>query len=487
MSDSPFHSLAQFALVRERRSVVPYPFVRSFRLLPLEQREEAWLVAVATGSNRLGLEPLKLLLGPQLQEVLCSEEALEGAIEICFQGSRFVTQESGSTVSQEGLEGYDLLGRAGEELSPVALLDDVLLEAIQRGASDIHFEPQEDGLSVRIRVDGVLSNRRLLPAQFKAQILTRVKVLSHLDIAEQRLPQDGRLRLRVGARQIDFRVSTLPVLGGERIVLRILDRGNLELGLTHLQMPDELLERLLRYLSRTEGMLLVTGPTGSGKTTTLYSALKQIDSSEINLMTVEDPIEYRLPGVAQIGVNPKIDLTFAAALRHVLRQDPDVVMVGEIRDAETAQIAVQAALTGHLVLSTLHTNDAPSALTRLVDMGIEPFLLSSSVIGVLAQRLVRCLCPHCRQPDPLHDGFFIGLGCDRCLGSGYRGRRAAYELMAVSGRIQRQVVESADAARLRDIALEEGMRTLRDDGLRIAALGETSLSEVLRVTRGSED
>jgi general secretion pathway protein E len=383
------------------------------------------------------------------------------------------------------------------------MLNVMLAEAIQQGASDIHFEPMENGLGVRYRIDGVLQARHAPPKEFQSQLITRIKVMARLDIAEHRLPQDGRIKLAMGGRQIDFRVSTVPVVFGERIVLRILDKGNVLLGLNKIGMRPSLLPSFSKLITLSEGIVLVTGPTGSGKTTTLYSALSEINNSEMNIMTIEDPVEFKLQGMAQIGVNPKINLTFATGLRHILRQDPDVIMIGEIRDKETAEIAIQASLTGHLVLSTLHTNDAPSALTRLVDMGIEPYLLTSSVVGVVAQRLVRLICPLCRVSytpsdqelkelgiarSALNGGQLCkGEGCAHCFGSGFKGRHGIYELMPVTSAIKQQLLQSPDARELQRAAFAGGMIALRQEGALLAIEGLTASSEVLRVTRSCEE
>jgi general secretion pathway protein E len=373
-----------------------------------------------------------------------------------------------------------------------------MTEAIQQGASDIHFEPSEQGLVIRYRIDGVLQLRHVPPKELQTQLLTRIKVLAKLDIAEQRLPQDGRIKLKIGGREIDFRVSTIPIVYGERVVLRILDKSNIVLGLDRLGMAPEVLEKFNRLIRLSEGIILVTGPTGSGKTTTLYSAINDVNSPEVNIMTIEDPVEYKLQNMAQVGVNPKIHLDFATGLRHILRQDPDVIMIGEIRDKETAEIAIQASLTGHLVLSTLHTNDAPSALTRLVEMGTEAYLLSSTVIGVLAQRLVRTICPHCSESYlPTHleckelgidsiQPFYRGRGCDQCFDLGYKGRHGIYELMAMNHAVKQQILKSADAVELREVALHQGMIPLRINGAQLVLRGITTSSEVLRVTRGYE-
>ncbi|MCB1108644.1 MAG: Flp pilus assembly complex ATPase component TadA, partial [Chlamydiia bacterium] len=378
---------------------VSYAFAKHKSLLPIEEREDGSLVvAFSKPADLEAIEEVRCLTGQVIEEVFCPKSQLERAIERCYhrQGSEMLAdlEEGEETAGGADDEEYDLLEQASN--SPVIrMLNAILAEAIQQGASDIHFEPLEKGLIVRYRIDGVLQQRHTPSRDIQNQLLTRIKVLSKLDIAEHRLPQDGRVKLKLGGRDIDFRISTVPVAYGERIVLRILDKGNVTLGLDKIGMPD--VKAFKRCISQSQGIVLVTGPTGSGKTTTLYSALSELQTSEINIMTIEDPVEYKLPGMAQIGVNTKIGLTFAKGLRHILRQDPDVVMIGEIRDKETAEIAIQASLTGHLVLTTLHTNDAPSAITRLVDMGIEPYLLSSSVIGALAQRLVRQICADCKE------------------------------------------------------------------------------------------
>jgi general secretion pathway protein E len=398
---------------------------------------------------------------------------------------------------------HDLLDDSLQQAPIIKLLNLILTEAIQQGASDIHFEPYEDRLRVRYRIDGVLQNRHTPAQEFQAQLITRVKVMAKLDIAEHRLPQDGRIKLKMGRREIDFRVSTVPVAGGERIVMRILDKGNVVLGLDSIGMLPTVLEEFKKLINHPEGIVLVTGPTGSGKTTTLYSAICELYNEETNIMTIEDPVEYNLKGIAQIGVRPKIKLTFAAGLRHILRQDPDIIMIGEIRDAETAEIAIQASLTGHLVLSTLHTNDAPSAITRLVDMGVEPYLLSSTIIGVLAQRLVRRICPDCKVPyHPTerelqslgldkaaleHAHLFHGEGCPACFESGYKGRHGIYELMTVNNAIKKQIVKSPDAVEMRRLALDTGMVSLLSHGSELARQAITSAAEVLRVTRGIEE
>ncbi|HEV8355771.1 MAG TPA: ATPase, T2SS/T4P/T4SS family, partial [Gemmatimonadales bacterium] len=383
----------------------------------------------------------------------------------------------------------------------VKLINGILTDAVQRGASDIHVECFEHELRVRYRIDGALQEVMKPPLRFKAALISRIKILSQLNIAERRIPQDGRLKLKMGPRVIDFRVSTLPCLFGEKIVLRILDKGNLTLDLTTFGFEVKAQDELLRAITNPYGMVLVTGPTGSGKTTTLYSALQRINTIDSNIMTAEDPVEYNLHGINQVQVKNEIGLNFAAALRAFLRQDPNVIMIGEIRDLETAGIAIKAALTGHLVLSTLHTNDAPSTVTRMIDMGVEAFNVSAAVNLVVAQRLVRRICKDCKAPvtygaeeirSLLHAGtnldalgaipFHRGRGCDTCNGTGYRGRAGLFEVMAMSPELRRMVLRGASVADLRDRAVEEGTLTLRMDGIKKVERGVTTLEEVVKET-----
>ncbi|ADI39250.1 General secretion pathway protein E [Waddlia chondrophila 2032/99] len=490
--------------------MLPYSFVKKHTLLPIKEEENLIVVAVSDPLNLDPLEEIRMLLGREVKAVYSPREMIELAIGERYDAETGAASEFIASLAKGREEGkddevevYDLFDTSREQSPIIKLLNLILTEAIQQGASDIHFEPQESGLRVRYRIDGVLQTRHSPSPELQAQLLARIKVMAKMDIAEHRLPQDGRIKLRMGRREIDFRVSTVPITGGERIVLRILDKGNVVIGLYSLGMLPEVFDEFKRMIKLPEGILLVTGPTGSGKTTTLYSAINEIYSDETNIMTIEDPVEYNLKGIAQIGVKPKINLTFAAGLRTILRQDPDVVMVGEIRDLETAQIAIQASLTGHLVMSTLHTNDAPSAITRLVDMGIEPYLLSSTIVGVLAQRLVRRICPDCSTAykasddeikslglarSDLNNGqLFKGEGCKECFGSGYRGRHGIYEMMVINNPIKKQIVKSPDAVELRKIALESGMSSLLSHGSHLAAAGVTTIAEVLRVTRGFEE
>jgi general secretion pathway protein E len=387
-----------------------------------------------------------------------------------------------SRLLQDIPEIEDLL-EAEDDAPVIRMINALLTQAARDGASDIHIEPFESFSLVRFRVDGTLRDVVRPKRALHAALVSRIKIMAQLDIAEKRLPQDGRITLRVGGRPMDVRVSTLPTGHGERAVLRLLDKEAGRLDLSRLGMSDITLASFDRLSHQPHGIVLVTGPTGSGKTTTLYAAMGRLDATTTNVMTVEDPIEYDLEGVGQTQVNPRIEMTFAKALRSILRQDPDVIMIGEIRDLETAQIAVQASLTGHLVLATLHTNDAVSAITRLIDMGVEPFLLSSSLLGVCAQRLVRRLCMNCRESDPLIAGNWRAVGCPACARTGFQGRTGIYELLIVDDLIRSQIHERAAEAKIRQVALAAGMLTMRDDGQRWVNQGITSLDEVIRVTR----
>ncbi|MBV8037309.1 type II secretion system ATPase GspE [Roseateles sp.] len=374
----------------------------------------------------------------------------------------------------------DLL-EAANDAPIIRMLNALLTQAAKDGASDIHIEPYERASSVRFRVDGTLREVVQPNRALHAALISRLKIMAELDIAEKRLPQDGRISLRIGGRAIDVRVSTLPSAHGERAVLRLLDKSESKFTLEGLGMDGSVLAAFKQLVQQPHGIVLVTGPTGSGKTTSLYASLQTVDTSTTNVLTVEDPIEYELPGIGQTQVNSKIDLSFAKALRAILRQDPDVIMIGEIRDYETAQIAIQASLTGHLVLATLHTNDAPSAVTRLTDMGVEPFLLSSSLLGVLAQRLVRRLCPACKRSD--EQGRWHPVGCEACGHTGYKGRTGVYELMVADDAVRGLIHNRAPESQLHAAAVANGLRSMREDGERLIQAGVTSLEEVLRVTR----
>lgn len=499
----PFETdLLSFPLIKHHQALLPYNLVQKHRILPLEKKEDGTVViAVGDILNLHALQVAQYLLGNQVQELIVPKEAFEKAVEYCYHQTEVdsTPSEEGEEASSEEVdESIDLLDNRGGSPA-VRLLNAHLSRALRMSASDIHFEPGEKEVVVRIRVDGVLKQLASMARDMYRRIITRVKVLAKMDIAEKRLPQDGRIKMRLGERAIDFRISTIPSAHGERLVLRILDRSGVSLSLSSLGMDREVEDCLSGMIQRPQGMILVTGPTGSGKTTTLYSCLHELNSESRNIMTIEDPIEYKLPGIAQIGVNTKIDLSFSKGLRHILRQDPDVIMIGEIRDHETAEIAIQASLTGHLVLSTLHTNDAPSAVTRLIDMGVEPYLLSSSILAVLAQRLVRRICPECKKhytlsseeketfsflQDKELEQLAQGEGCENCLGTGYRGRIGVYELMNCSSQIKQQMLVSGDSEAIKKVALEEGMKTLHQSALALAIRGQTTISEVIRVTKG---
>jgi general secretion pathway protein E len=485
-------------------ALLPYGFARSRGALVgrrLGDEMEVWL---REGAEPATLAELRRILKCPLQAQVLTPEAFERALSQAYtHGENHAATLVGDMehgmdlqqLAQDIPEVADLL-ESEDDAPIIRLINALLTQALRENASDIHIEPFETRSVVRFRLDGALRDVIEPKRALHAAIVSRIKVMAQLDIAEKRLPQDGRITLRLAGRPVDVRVSTLPTGHGERVVLRLLDKqaGRLELG--RLGMSDGALTGLDELIHRPHGIVLVTGPTGSGKTTTLYAALSRLDAKTLNIMTVEDPIEYDLDGIGQTQANARIDLSFARALRAILRQDPDVIMIGEIRDLETAQIAVQASLTGHLVLATLHTNDAASSITRLVDMGVEPFLLASSLLGVLGQRLVRRLCPVCRQPhtpsekelaalgQPALDGpLFSAVGCPSCNFTGYRGRTGIYELLTVDESMRRMVHDSASEQDLRAHAVAQGMVSMRQDGMRWVRAGDTALEEVLRVTR----
>ncbi|HXF29411.1 MAG TPA: GspE/PulE family protein [Chlamydiales bacterium] len=500
-----FENFSTFTFDKSLTKQVPYSFVKKHLFLPIMTRGSAVLVATFDPFNMDAIEELRLLLKANIETIFVPKHAILAAIHECYTQEDAPESTSNKTASQvrdefQETDGeiYDLLDDSSEMSPAIKLINFAVGDAIQQNASDIHFEPEERGLIIRYRIDGALQVRLSTSNDVTQQLLTRLKVMAKLDIAERRLPQDGRVKMRLGGKIVDFRVSTVPTVTGERIVLRILDKGNIVLGLDKICMPPDMLQRFREGIDHPEGIILVTGPTGSGKTTTLYSALTELKNDDTNIMTIEDPVEYRLQGIAQIGIHPKIGLTFAAGLRHILRQDPDIIMIGEIRDRETAEIAIQAALTGHLVLSTLHTNDAPSAIVRLVDMGIEPYLISSCVIGVLAQRLVRKICPYCRisyEPSKTErtsvgtsiTELYKGKGCPECLESGFKGRQGIYELMTITGDIRKQILISPEATALHNVATRHGMKTLRDHGMQLIQEGTTTLEEVWRATKSNDE
>ena len=483
-------------------TTVPISYAKENLAVPLEINGQTIRLAVVDPCNNQIFNDLSVLTGCRIIPCLAEADKIIAAINLGYEALSGGGDSSIADIGQEELDGdiqiEDLLDTS-DEAPIIRYVNGLLTQAYRKRASDIHIEPFETEVIVRYRVDGILYEVQRPPYRALSNIISRLKIMANLDIAEKRLPQDGRFSVRIAGKQGDIRVSTLPTAFGERVVLRLLDKSSGVLSLGDIGVDSDMLPQIEKMIQKSHGVFLVTGPTGAGKTTTLYSALSAINSREQNIITVEDPIEYQLPGVGQIQVNPKIDLTFAQGLRSILRQDPDVIMIGEIRDSETAKIAVQAALTGHLVFSTLHTNDSAGALARLVEMGVEPFLAASALVGVLAQRLVRTICPHCRQsyqPDKqllaeLFDGtevpkqatFYRGRGCSHCMQVGYLGRTGLYELLEVTDPIRRLVNSNADAATIRQQALKMGLRTLRQAGLAKVLSGETTVEEILRVTQ----
>src|SRR5579863_10286853 len=508
----PFQAhIDEISLDSKLVSKIPINYAKKNRLIPIAQDDGAMTVAVADPGNYEPLDDLRVLFGVRVNAVVAPSEVIVEAINRVYDRAAATSaedlmidlgEERLDVVANElASEPLDLL-ESDDSAPIIKLVNGILSQAVKDRASDIHIEVFETELVVRFRVDGMLYDVISPPKRFQPAITSRIKVMAGLNIAEKRLPQDGRIRLRVAGRDIDIRVSTIPTAFGERIVLRLLDRAQalVDLNLDRLGFTGENLTRVDRLIRQSHGIILATGPTGSGKTTSLYACLARINSPEKNIITIEDPIEYQLRGIGQMQVNPKIDLTFASGLRSILRQDPDVIMVGEIRDSETAEIAIHAALTGHLVFSTLHTNDSFGALTRLVDMGIEPFLVSSSILAVLAQRLVRTVCPTCREaytptatelarigvrPEAVKGPIYrpATSGCRACRGTGYRGRTAIQELMLMDDEVRELVMQKADAATIRRACTAHGMTLLRHNGAERILLGETTVEELLRVTQ----
>ena len=500
----PFIAAEAFPdLLPEAEGLLP-EFLKAHHVLPLRADEAHLHVVMAAPQDAFVLQALRLSSGLTVRPAVGVPSDIEKAL---------VRLLDEATTAEEGDEGSELEGDAGDfvehlrdlasEAPVIRLVNAIIGRVIELRASDIHLEPFDDGLHVRYRVDGVLLPGELVPTRLGAAVSSRVKLLAHLDIAERRLPQDGRIKTRVKGRELDLRVSTVPTVHGESVVMRVLDRASVRFSLEDMGFEKDTLARFNQLIARPHGILLVTGPTGSGKTTTLYAGLAKLDSTTQKIITVEDPVEYQLEGINQIQVHAQINLTFANALRSILRQDPDIIMIGEMRDGETAQIAVQSSLTGHLVLSTLHTNTAASAVIRMQDMGVERYLITSTVNGVLAQRLVRRLCHHCRtpvQPAPellqssglgrfLSPGASIyeAKGCDHCRGTGYQGRTGIHELLVVDESMRSGILRGLDAGALQQLAVQAGMHTLYDDGLRKVAAGVTSLDELLRVTQDQSD
>lgn len=486
--------------------LIPEEMARRHQLIAIDKDEKKLTIAMANPLDVFAHDELKIRLGYDIDSVLSYGEDIDKALDEVFGVTDEWDQVIGkienmqvTVLREEEKDAADISAITESEEAPViALVNLIILRAVKENASDVHIEPfGEDTLKVRYRIDGILHDVMSLPRNLQLAVVSRIKIMSDLDIAERRLPQDGRIQVNVGEKKINIRVSILPAVTGESAVLRILDPSSILLELDSLGFSPEILPSFLSLIKKPNGIILVTGPTGSGKSTTLYTTLNLLNSTEKKIMTIEDPVEYRLKGISQVQAKPKIGLTFAAGLRSFLRQDPDIMLVGEIRDRETAEVAVQAALTGHIVLSTLHTNDAPSSVIRLVDMGIEPFLISSSVIGVIAQRLVRKICPKCKKEIKITPDIekildeneignneitlYKGEGCPYCKDTGYKGRVAIFELMVITENIREMIIKNVSTGKLRQTAIKEGMCLLKIDGIKKVCEGITTIDEVLRV------
>ncbi len=500
--DIPYIDLTGVRIDPQIIQLLPEEVIRRQKALPIRLEGDRLYVAMVSPSNLPALEELRLISGYKIKPIIAAERELAEAINRQFTMQTAArqaiidlrTRRMAEAPEVEEAAPTELAARA-EEAPIIRLVDSIINGAVNAGASDIHLEPQEPEMRVRYRLDGMLHDIMTIPKHAQAPTISRIKILADLDITERRHPQDGHISIKREEREFDLRVSTLLTVNGEKVVMRILDRSSMLLGLEELGFSDEDFTTYLPLITKPYGMILVTGPTGSGKTTTLYATLNRINTPEKNIITIEDPVEYRLPGMNQSQINPHAGITFASGLRSIVRQDPDVIMVGEIRDLETAQIAIQAALTGHLVFSTLHTNDAPSAVIRLIDMGIPPFLISSSVIGALAQRLVRTICPNCKEeyePSKEELGsigltkkegmrFYRGKGCEHCYHTGYRGRTGAFELMRMDEKVQELVTARRPTQEIKEAAIRAGMKTLRESGLEKIKRGISTIAEVKRV------
>src|SRR6056297_154257 len=502
--EAEYIELEDVILDPEIVSIIPKRIAVRYKIVPLSKENNTLTIAMANPLDVNTIDYIKEYTKMNVDPKFASEEDITNVLSTYYEtGGHFdyiLEKVDVSTVAYYGDEvNLSELEAISQEAPVIQLVNMLIVQGIKERASDIHLEPTKRGLLVRYRIDGILHDIRMLPARIKPAIISRIKILSQMDIAERRLPQDGRFQLRFGGREVDLRISSIPTVYEEKIVMRLLDKSQGVISLDGVGFTDKQLKEFRNMITSSYGVILLTGPTGSGKSTTLYGALNEIDSVEKNVITVEDPVEYKLERINQINVRPKIDLTFANALRSILRQDPDIIMIGEMRDPETAHIAVQSALTGHLVFSTLHTNDAVSSLTRMIDMGIAPFLISSSVIGVMAQRLVRRICPRCieeytpeenvlenlkvnfKVPDPGKLKLYRGKGCDYCKNTGYRGRTAIYEMVRINDEIRSMIMKNTSSNEIKEIAIKNGMLTLLDSGVAKALEGITTIDEVLRV------
>ena len=487
--------LSAMDIGKEVAGIIPVSLVEKYKIVPIKKEEHKVTIAMLDPTNFFAIDDVRLLTGCAVEAVIAGERDLMRAINKVY-GLGDLVEKAVNKLRPDDIVLAPQIQTA-EDAPIISIVNSLFVQAVREGASDIHIEPQEKVLRIRIRVDGILREVVSFTRDIHSAIMSRIKIMGNMDIAEKRLPQDGRISILEQGREIDIRVSTLPTIFGEKAVLRILDKAAVILDINKLGFSNSNLERYHHLYSQSYGMILATGPTGSGKTTTLYSTLSEINTIGKNTITIEDPVEYRLDGANQVQVNPKAGLTFASGLRSILRQDPNIVMVGEIRDSETADIAVRAALTGHLVLSTLHTNDAAGALTRLIDMGIEPFLVASSVLGVIAQRLVRVICPECKKayvpaPDSLERLYlgiapsqpielYKGLGCANCAFTGYRGRMGIHEVMPIGPRIRKLISQRASTDEIAFCAGKEGMVSMKEDGIQKAFAGLTTIEEVMRV------
>ncbi len=508
----PYVDLTEIQIPDDVTSAVTQELARRFKVIPIERSPKRLTLAMKNPLDIFAIDEIRLITGKEVEAVIATEEDIINAISANYRTEVNVTEavtnvmrdldEATITLTQGGDEDgitIEQLKELSGEAPVVRLANMIISRGITDKASDIHIEPAKDGLRIRYRVDGILSDGMTLPKKAQASITSRIKIMADMDISEKRAPQDGRISATIEGRPYDFRVSTLPAVFGEKIVMRVLDKSNISVGLHKLGLLPYTFEMFESMIQRTYGIILVTGPTGSGKSTTLYSVLAKLNSGEKNILTIEDPVEYELSGITQSMVNNRAGMTFASGLRSMLRQDPNIIMVGEMRDQETAMIAIEAALTGHLVLSTLHTNDAPGSVARLLDMGVESFLIASSIAGVLAQRLLRTVCIKCKEPySPPKDAlkrlgmnldildksevtFFRGRGCDACKGTGYKGRIGVYELMPVNDKVRELILARGSSYAIREAAIEAGMRTLKDDAMEKILLGITTLEESLRV------
>ena len=493
---------------RETANLITQDLARRYKVIPLGVKGGRLRLAMKNPLDIFATDEIRLITGKEVDPVIATEEDILVAIAEAFKAAgdavEGVLKDFDDDVSLDTSKDDEELSltelkELSEEAPVVKLANMVIARGIAEKASDIHMEPAKDCLKVRYRMDGILVDGLVVPKKVQASLISRIKIMADMDIAEKRAPQDGRISAVIEGKPFDFRVSTLPAVFGEKIVMRVLDKSNISVGLSKLGLLPHTFDMFESMLMRTYGIILVTGPTGSGKSTTLYSCLSKVNSGEKNILTIEDPVEYELAGITQVGVNNKAGMTFAAGLKSMLRQDPDIIMVGEMRDQETAMIAIEAALTGHLVFSTLHTNDAPAAVARLMDMGVEPFLIASATVGVMAQRLLRKVCEKCKQPyEPPRDAikrlgmnldeidksrvtFFRGRGCDTCKGSGYKGRVGCYELMPVTDKVRELILAHASAYAIREAAIEAGMKSLKEDAMEKILLGMTTLEESLRV------